>query len=207
MAIASLYPRSATYEHSELANPTFPPRRRTISGGSSSQSPAVRGPSRTFSTYVRANVYRFVRLVHISDSTTKNGVNQEARLLKTRRSTPKQTGQTLLKKLAAQIRRTFLLRLLASGTYCSRFQYRQGAGRRLTRYPRVCAATTHEAVISKYDARSAVRGLRSERHECSVINDNDNQQGWTYSPQGRKTCSEACSRLKNRLRKCSVFGR
>jgi hypothetical protein len=77
--IASLYPLFATYEHSELANPTFPPRRRTITGGSSSLSPAVRGPSRTFSTYnVRASVHRYVRLVHISDSTTKNGVNQEA---------------------------------------------------------------------------------------------------------------------------------
>jgi hypothetical protein len=37
-----------------------------------------------------------VRLVHISDSTTKNGVNQEARFPKKKRSTPKQTGQTLL---------------------------------------------------------------------------------------------------------------
>jgi hypothetical protein len=35
-AIASLYPLFYTYEHSELANPTFPPRRRTITGGSSS---------------------------------------------------------------------------------------------------------------------------------------------------------------------------
>jgi hypothetical protein len=79
-AIASLYPLFATYEHSEQANPIFPPRRRTITGGSSSQSPAVRGPSRTFSTYnVRASVHRYVRLVHISDSTTMNGVNQEAR--------------------------------------------------------------------------------------------------------------------------------
>jgi hypothetical protein len=49
-AIESLCLLFATYEHSELANSTFPPRRRTITGGSSSQSPAVRGPSRTFST-------------------------------------------------------------------------------------------------------------------------------------------------------------
>jgi hypothetical protein len=34
--IASLYPLFATYEHRELANPTFPPRRCTIPGGSSS---------------------------------------------------------------------------------------------------------------------------------------------------------------------------
>jgi hypothetical protein len=75
-AIASLYPLFATYEHSVLANPTFPSRRRTITGGSSSQSPAVRGPSRTFSTYnVRMSVHRYVRLVHIRDSTTKNGIN------------------------------------------------------------------------------------------------------------------------------------
>jgi hypothetical protein len=96
-AIASPYPLFATYEHSELANPIFPPRRRTITAGSLSQSAAVRGPSRTFSTYnVRASVHRYVRLVHISDSTTKNGVNQEARFPKKKRSTPKQTGQTLL---------------------------------------------------------------------------------------------------------------
>jgi hypothetical protein len=96
-AIVSLYPLFATYEHSELANPIFPSRRRTISDGSSSQSPAVRGPSRTFSTYnVRASVHRYARLVHISNSTNKNGVNQEARFPKMKRSTPKQTGQTLL---------------------------------------------------------------------------------------------------------------
>jgi hypothetical protein len=75
-AIASLYLLFATYEHSELANPTFTSRRRTMTGGSSSQSPAVRGPSRTFSIYnVSASVHRFVRLVHISDSTIKNGIN------------------------------------------------------------------------------------------------------------------------------------
>jgi hypothetical protein len=85
-AIASLYPLFATYAHSEMANPTFPPRRRTITGGSSSQSPAVRGSPRTFSTYnVRASVYRYVRLVHISDFTTKNGVNKEARIPKKKR--------------------------------------------------------------------------------------------------------------------------
>jgi hypothetical protein len=96
-AIASLYSLFATYEHSELANPTFPPRRRIIPGGSSSQSSAVRGPSRTFSTVnVRASVHRYVRLVRISDSTTKNGVDQEARFPKKKRSTPKQTGQNLL---------------------------------------------------------------------------------------------------------------
>jgi hypothetical protein len=84
--IASLSPLFVTYEHSELANPTFPPRRRTITGGTSTQYPAVRGPSRTFPIYnVRASVHRYVRLVHISDSTTKNGVNQEARFPKKKR--------------------------------------------------------------------------------------------------------------------------
>jgi hypothetical protein len=37
-----------------------------------------------------------VHLVNISDSTTKNGINQEARFSKKKRSTPKQTGQILL---------------------------------------------------------------------------------------------------------------
>jgi hypothetical protein len=80
-----------------MANLTFPFRRRTISGGSSSQSPAVRDPSRTFSiNNVRASVHRYVRLVHNSDSTTKNGVNKEARFPKKKSSVLKQTGQTLL---------------------------------------------------------------------------------------------------------------
>jgi hypothetical protein len=88
-AIASLYPLFATYEHSELANPTFPPRCRTISGGSSSQPPAVRGPSRTFSTYnVRASVHRYVRLVHISDSTTKNASTRRPGFLRRRGRPP-----------------------------------------------------------------------------------------------------------------------
>jgi hypothetical protein len=57
-AIASLYPLFFMYEHSDPASPTFPSRRRTISGGSLSQSPAVRGPFRTFSTYnVRESVH------------------------------------------------------------------------------------------------------------------------------------------------------
>jgi hypothetical protein len=85
-AIAILYSLFATYEHSELANPTFPPRRRTISGGSYLQSPVVRGPSRTLSTYnVRVRFHRLVRLVHISDLSTNNGVNQKARFPKKKR--------------------------------------------------------------------------------------------------------------------------
>jgi hypothetical protein len=74
-AIASLYPLFATYEHSQLANPNFPSSRRTISGGSWSQS----------TNSVRASVHRYVRLVHIRDSTTKNGVNQESRSPKKKR--------------------------------------------------------------------------------------------------------------------------
>jgi hypothetical protein len=95
-AVSSLYPLFATHEHSELANLNCLSRRRTFPGGSLSQSPPVRGPSRIFSTYnVRARVHRYVRLVYISDYTTKNGVNQKARFPK-KRSTPKQTGHTLL---------------------------------------------------------------------------------------------------------------
>jgi hypothetical protein len=141
-----------------------------------SQSPAVRGPSRSFSIYnVRASVHRYVRLIHISDSTTKNGVNQEAQFPKKKRSTPKQTGQTLL-------------RLLASGTYCCRFTTDKVKAAVL-RVILEWLATTHESDIPKHYARSAVRawyqtnGVDVGLHDANVLShDNGGQQGCTRSP-------------------------
>jgi hypothetical protein len=155
--IASLYPLFATYEHSELANPTFPPRRRTITVGSSSQSPAVRGPSRTFSTYnVRASVHRYVRLVQISDSTTKNGVNQEVRFPKKKRSTPKHTCQTLLKNWQRKSDARYCYDCLLLGHItvdCTTDKDQAAALRVILEW----LASTHEAVLPKLDARCAVR--------------------------------------------------
>jgi hypothetical protein len=136
-AIASLYPLFATDEHSELANPIFPPRRRTITGGSSSHSPAARGPSRTFSTYnIRASVHRRAPGSHqrfYDQEWRQPGgpVSQEDEV------DPQADRPDSAGKLAAQVRRTFLLQLLASGTNFSRLYCRQGAGRRLTSHPRV----------------------------------------------------------------------
>jgi hypothetical protein len=174
-AIASLYPLFATYEHSELANPIFPPRRRTFTGGSSSQSPAVRGPSRTFSPYnVLASVHRYVRLVHISDSTTKNGVNQEARFSKKKRSTPSRQARpcwnnSQRKSDARSCYDCFLLGHIAAD--CTTDKAQADALRVILEW----LASTHEAVLLKHVARSAVRawywtnGVDFGRHDTNVL--------------------------------------
>jgi hypothetical protein len=155
-AIASLYPLFATYEHSELANPIFSPRRRTITGGSSSLSPAVRGLSITFSTYnVRASVHRYVRLVHISDSTIKNGVNKEARFPKKKRSAPKKTGQTLLKKWQRKSDARSCYDCLLPGHIAADCTTDKGQAAAL-RVILEWFASTHEDVLTKHEARSAV---------------------------------------------------
>jgi hypothetical protein len=174
-AIASLYPLFATYEHSKLANPTFPSRRRTIIGGSSSLSPAVRGPSKTFSTYnVRASVLRYVRLVHISDSTTKNGVNQEARFPKKKRTTPKQTGQTLLENWQRKSDARSCYDFLLPGHIAADCTTDKGKAAAL-RVILEWLASTHETVLPKHEARSAVRawyrtnGVDFGRHDTEVM--------------------------------------
>jgi hypothetical protein len=174
-AIASLYPLFATYEHSELANPTFPPRRRTITGGSSSQYPAVRGPSRTFSTYnVRASVHIYVRLVQISDSTTKNGVNLEARFPKKMRSTPKQKGQTLLENWQRKSDARSWYDFLLPGHIAADFTTDEGQAAAL-RVILEWLASTHEAVLPKHGARSALRAwyrtnsVDFGRHDTKVL--------------------------------------
>jgi hypothetical protein len=163
------------HEHSELANPIFPPRRRTITGGSSSLSPAVRGPSRTFSTNnVRASVHRYVRLVHISDSTTKNGVNQEARFPKKKTSTPKQTGQTLLENWLRKSDARSCYNCLLPGHIAADCNNDKGQAAAL-RVILEWLASTHEAVLPKHDARSEVRawyrtnGVDFGRHDTEVL--------------------------------------
>jgi hypothetical protein len=126
-------------------------------GGSSPQSPAVQGPSRTFSTYsVRASVHRYVRLVNICDSTTKNGVNQEARFPKKKRSTPKETSQTLLenwqrKSDACSCYDCFLPGHIAED--CTTDKGQAAALRVILEW----LASTHEAILLNHDASSAVR--------------------------------------------------
>jgi hypothetical protein len=205
-SIASIYPLFATYEHSELANPTFPPRRRTIKGGSSSQSPAVRGPSRTFSTYnIRASVHGYVRLVHINDSTTKNGVNQEARFPKKKRSTPKQTGQTLLenwqhKSDARSCYDCFLPGHIAAD--CTTDKGKAAALRVILEW----VASTHEAVLPNHDARSAVRAWyrtngvdfgRLKMNVLSLMTAVVNKAGLAVLKAGRPAVKRAVGRKTN----------
>jgi hypothetical protein len=158
-----------------VANPIFPPRPRTITGGSSSQSPAVRGPSRTFSTYnVRASVHKYVRLVHISNYTTKNGVNQEARFPKKKRSTPKQTGHTLLENWQRKSDARPCYDCLLPGHIAEDCTTDKGQAAAL-RVILEWLASTHEAVLPKNEARSAVRawfrtnGADFGRHDTEVL--------------------------------------
>jgi hypothetical protein len=210
-AIESLYPLSSNYEHSELANPTFPPRRRTITGGSSSQSPAVRGPSRTFSTYnVRASVHRFVHLVHISDSTTKKGVNQEARFPKKKRSTPKQTGQTMLENWQPKSDARSCYDCLLPGHIAADCTTDKGQAAAL-RVILDWIASTHEAVLPKHGARSAVRawyrtnGVDFGRHDTEVLSlmtAAANKAGLAVPKAGRPTVKCAVGRKTNPV--CAV---
>jgi hypothetical protein len=205
-AIASLNPLFATYEHSELANPTFPPRRRTITRGSSSQYPAVRGSSRTFSTYnFRASVHWYVRLVHISDYTTKNGVNQEARFPKKKRSTPKQTGQTLLENWKRKSDARSCYDCLLPGHIAADCTTDKGQAAAL-RVNLEWLVTTHEAVLPKHDARSAVHAWyrangvdfgRRDTEVLSLMTAAVNKAGLEVPKAGRPAVKRAVGRKPN----------
>jgi hypothetical protein len=203
-AIVSLYLLFATYEHSELANPTFPPRRRTISDGSSSQSPAVRDPPRTFSTYYdRASVHRYVRLVHISDSTTKNGVNQEARFSKNKRSMPSRPTRLCWKigiASPAHVPATICLLPGHIAVDCTTDKGQAAALRVILEW----LATTLEAVLSKHEARSAVRawyrtnGVDFGRHDANVLSlmtTAVNKAGVAVTKAGRPEVKRAVGRM------------
>jgi hypothetical protein len=168
-------PAIVSIKHSELANPTLPPRRRTISSGSSAHSPAVRGPFRTFATYnVRASVHRYVRLVYISDSTTKNGVNQETRFPKKKTSTPKQTGQTLLENWQRRSDARSCYDCWLPGHIAADCTTDKGQDAAL-RVILERLAITHKAILPKNDARTAVRawyrtnGVDFGRHDANVL--------------------------------------
>jgi hypothetical protein len=115
-----------------------------------------------------------VRLVHISYSTTKNGVNQEARFPKKKRSTPKQTGQTLLenwqRKSDARPCYDCLLPVHIAAD-CTTEKGQAAALRVILEW----FASTHEAVLPKHDARSAMRawywtrGVDFGRHDTNVL--------------------------------------
>jgi hypothetical protein len=189
-----------------MANPTFPPRRRTITEGSSSQSPAVRGSSRTFSTYnVRASVHRYVRLVHISDSTTKNGVNRETLFPKKKRYTPKHTGQTLLKNWQRKSDARFCYDCLLPGHIAADCTTDKGQAVAL-RVILEWLASTHEAVLPKHDARSAVptwyrtNGVDFGRHDTNVLSLMTaavNKAGLAVLKAGRLTVKRAVGRKTN----------
>jgi hypothetical protein len=115
-----------------------------------------------------------VCLVHISDSATKNGVKQEARSPKKERSTPKQTGQTLLenwqRKSDARSCYDCLLPVHIEAD-CTTDKGQAAALRVILEW----LASTHEAVLPKHDARSAMRawyrknGVDFGRHDTNVL--------------------------------------
>jgi hypothetical protein len=115
-----------------------------------------------------------VRLVHNSDSTTKNGVNQEARFPKKKRSIPKQSGQTLLENWQRKSDAHSCYGCLLPGhiaAYCTTDKGQAAALRVILEW----LASTHVAVLPKHDARSAVRawyrtdGVKFGRHDTNVL--------------------------------------
>jgi hypothetical protein len=146
-----------------------------------------------------------VRLVHISDSTTKNGVNQEARFPKKKRSTPKQTGQTLLenwrrKSDARSCYDCFLLEHIAAD--CTTDKGQAAALRVILEW----LASTHEAVLPKHDALSAVRawyrtnGVDFSRHDTNVLSLMKaafNKAGLAVPKAGRPAVKRAVGRNTN----------
>jgi hypothetical protein len=130
-----------------------------------------------------------VRLVHISDSTTKNGVNQEARFPKMKRSTPKPTGQTLLENWQRKSD--------------ARSDKGQAAALRVILE---WLAPTHEAVIPKHEARSAVRAWyrtsgvdlgRNDTNVLSLMTAAVNKAGLVVPKAGRPAVKRAVGRKTN----------
>jgi hypothetical protein len=115
-----------------------------------------------------------VRLVHISDSTTKNSVNKEARFPKKKSLTPKQTGQTLLENWQRKSDAHSCYDCLLPGHIAADCTTDKGQAAAL-RVILEWLASTHEAVLPKHDARSAVlawyrtNGVDFGRHDTNVL--------------------------------------
>jgi hypothetical protein len=115
-----------------------------------------------------------VHLVHISDSTTKNGVNQEARFPKKKRSTPKQTSQALLENWQRKSDERSCYDCLLPGHIAADCTIDKGQSAAL-RVILQWFAPTHEAVLPRHDACSAERawyrtnGVDFGRLETSVL--------------------------------------
>jgi hypothetical protein len=145
-----------------------------------------------------------VRLVHISDSTTKNGVNQEARFPKKKRSTPKQTGQTLLENWQRKSDARSCYDCLLPEHIAADFTTDKGQAAAL-RVILEWLASTHEAVLPKH-ARSAVRawyrtnGVDFGRHDTNVLSlmtTAVNKAGIAVPKAGRPAVKRAVGRKAN----------
>jgi hypothetical protein len=146
-----------------------------------------------------------VRLVHISDSTTKNGVNQEARFPKMKRSTPKQTGQTLLENWQRKSDARSCCDCLLPGHIAADCTTDKGQAAAL-RVILEWLAPTHEAVIPKHEARSAVRawyrtsGVDLDRNDTNVLSLMTaavNKAGLVVPKAGRPAVKRAVGRKTN----------
>jgi hypothetical protein len=146
-----------------------------------------------------------VRLVHISDSTTKNGVNQETRFPKKKRSSPKQKGHTLLENRQRKSGARYCCDCLLSGHIAAYFTTYKGQAAAI-RVILEWLASTHETVLPKHDARSAVRawyrtnGVDFGRHDTiflSLMTAAVNKAGLEVPKAGRPAVKRAVGRKTN----------
>jgi hypothetical protein len=136
---------------------------------------------------------------------TKNGVNQEARFPKKKRSTTKQTGQTLLKNWQRKSDARSCYDCLLPGHIAADCTNDKGQAAAL-RVILEWLATTHEAVLSKHYARSAVHawyrmsGVDFGRHDANVLSLMTRavkKAGIAVSKAGRSVVKRAVDRKTN----------
>jgi hypothetical protein len=151
-----------------------------------------------------------VRLVHISDSTAKNGVNQEIRFPKKKRSILKRTGQTQLENWQRKSDGRSCYDFLFPGHIAAEFTTEEGQAAAL-QVILEWLATTHEAILPKHDARSTVRtwyrtnGADIGRHDANVLflmTTAVNKAGIAVSKAGRPAVKRAVGRNINPVTQC-----